>query len=168
MTLNIQQEKFAIAYAKTHHGTKSAIAAGYSTKNAAVQGSRLLKNEEIKERIEELEKEQVTDVNIIEELEEQLQYAKTNNNQSHALKTLEVLGKFRPASEEDAKKSVPELEHDIAKFCEVLGKERLIKILRKIDWKVSIEHDNPNDELVDEGTYDDGYDEDEYDDREEG
>lgn len=52
-----QQHLFCIYYARSMNATKSAILAGYSEKTAYSQGSRLLKNVEIKECIkQEIEK----------------------------------------------------------------------------------------------------------------
>ncbi len=56
-TLNPRQEKFAIVFALTGHGTNSAIAAGYSPKNAHRTASDLQKNPEVRARIkQELER----------------------------------------------------------------------------------------------------------------
>ena len=55
--LNLKQEKFCQAYVMLRNATESAKSAGYSTVSAHTQGHRLVQREDIKERIEELEKE---------------------------------------------------------------------------------------------------------------
>lgn len=52
-----QQKLFATEYARTGNATQSAIYAGYSKATAYSQGSRLLKNVEVAEMIEELQAE---------------------------------------------------------------------------------------------------------------
>jgi len=77
--LNEKQEKFAQAYVMYRNATEAAKAAGYSDKSAHNQGSRLLKSEAVKERIEDLEKEMETNIDYVTEIEKQYTYA-TNNN----------------------------------------------------------------------------------------
>ena len=57
MSLNEKQEKFAQSYILHRNATEAARAAGYAKESAYNQGYRLLQNEEIKERIEDLEKD---------------------------------------------------------------------------------------------------------------
>ena len=76
--LNEKQEKFAQNYILHRNATEAAKSAGYSSESAYNQGYRLLQNEEIKERIEDLEKELTTDVDVVSELEQQYTYAKNN------------------------------------------------------------------------------------------
>lgn len=54
--LKIRQEKFCQAYIMYRNATESAKIAGYSEGSAHTQGHRLLQREDIRERIEELEK----------------------------------------------------------------------------------------------------------------
>ena len=63
--LNEKQEKFAQAYVLYRNATEAAKAAGYSDRSAYNQGSRLLKSEAVKERIEDLEKEMETSITMI-------------------------------------------------------------------------------------------------------
>ena len=51
---NVKREKFAQQYVNTNNWTASATKAGYSPNTAHVQGSRLLKNDKVSERIEAL------------------------------------------------------------------------------------------------------------------
>jgi phage terminase small subunit len=55
--LTDKQRKFADAYFELSHGTKAAIAAGYTENSAHVTASNLLKNPKIKDYIEELHRE---------------------------------------------------------------------------------------------------------------
>jgi phage terminase small subunit len=55
MKLNDKQLKFAEQYVATSNATQAALEAGYSEKTAASQGSRLLKNAKVLDRIKELQ-----------------------------------------------------------------------------------------------------------------
>ena len=68
MPLNKQQEVFCQHYVLSRNGSESAKQAGYSTIAAANQASRLLKREDIKQRIEDLEGTFSTDIDVIKEL----------------------------------------------------------------------------------------------------
>ena len=52
---NRQHERFCREYIRDHNGTKAAIRAGYAEHAAAQQASRLLKREDIFERVKALE-----------------------------------------------------------------------------------------------------------------
>lgn len=56
--LTDQQRKFAELYFSLNNGTKAAIEAGYAPAAAHVQASRLLKNDKVRDYIEEMHKEQ--------------------------------------------------------------------------------------------------------------
>ena len=71
MSLNEKQEKFAQNYILHRNATEAAKAAGYAAESAYNQGYRLLQNEEIKERIHELEQNLETNVDVITEIEKQ-------------------------------------------------------------------------------------------------
>jgi phage terminase small subunit len=58
------QEKFCREWILTRNGAKSAIKAGYSSKTAAEQASRMLTLPNIKERIAELDKNILESVNV--------------------------------------------------------------------------------------------------------
>jgi len=51
---NDQRERFAQEYSKEQNATQAAIRAGYSPKTAAQQGSRLLANKEVRNRVDYL------------------------------------------------------------------------------------------------------------------
>lgn len=52
--LNVRQDMFCLEYAKCGNATESAKKAGYAEKTAYSQGQRLLKNVEVKNRLQEL------------------------------------------------------------------------------------------------------------------
>ena len=134
MPLNEKQEKFAQAYVLYRNATEAAKAAGYAGRSAYNQGSRLLKSDEIKERIEDLEKEMETSIDYVAEIEKQYTYATNNNHTNSALKALELLSRLRTPTDEDAPTTIEEVEEDIVKSLELLGEERTIKLFTKCSW----------------------------------
>ena len=141
--LNSRQEKFAQAYVLHRNATEAAKTAGYAQGSAAVQGHRLLHTDEIEERINTLEQELETNVDVINELEKQYEYAKQNGHTNSAIKALEVLSRIRGTQEEKEDTTDPEkLEQDLADSAKICGKEFYIKIGKKagfldIDNKVN-------------------------------
>jgi len=134
MPLNEKQEKFAQAYVLYRNATEAAKAAGYAGRSAYNQGSRLLKSDEVKERIEDLEKEMETSIDYVAEIEKQYTYATNNNHTNSALKALELLSRLRTPTDEDAPTTIEEVEEDIVKSLELLGEERTIKLFTKCSW----------------------------------
>ena len=134
MALNEKQEKFAQAYVLYRNATEAAKAAGYAGRSAYNQGSRLLKSDEVKERIEDLEKEMETSIDYVAEIEKQYTYATNNNHTNSALKALELLSRLRTPTDEDAPTTIEELEEDIIKSLELLGEDRTINIFTKCSW----------------------------------
>lgn len=132
--LNLKQEKFCQAYVVLRNATESAKSAGYSAVSAHTQGHRLVQREDIKERIEELEKELETKIDVISEIENQYTYAKNNGHTNSAIKALEVLSKVRSVKDEEVIKSIAELEQDIINNFEILGEERSSKIFLGCKW----------------------------------
>ena len=57
MGLNEKQEKFAQSYILHRNATEAAKSAGYAAASAANQGYRLINNDEVAERVRELENE---------------------------------------------------------------------------------------------------------------
>ena len=143
MALNEQQERFCQSYILHRNASEAARAAGYSQEHAARQGHRLLQNEEIIERITELEQNLTTDVDVITEIEKQYEYARTNGHTNSAIKALELLSRIRGTQEEKEDTTDPEkLEQDLADSAKICGKEFYIKIGKKagfldIDNKIS-------------------------------
>lgn len=69
MTLNLQQAKFLKEYLKSGNATQSAIAAGYSQRTAAEQGTRLLRNAQIKAAVQKtLNKLEISAENVLQEI----------------------------------------------------------------------------------------------------
>ena len=132
MALNEQQERFCQSYVLHRNASEAARAAGYSQEHAARQGHRLLQNEEIVERITELEQNLTTDVDVISEIEKQYEYAKQNGHTNSAIKALELLSRIRGTQEEKEDTTDPEkLEQDLADSAKICGKEFYIKIGKK-------------------------------------
>ena len=128
--LNEKQENFAKAYVLHRNATEAAKAAGYSDKSAANQGYRLLQNQEIIERIEDLEKELETNINVVEEIENQYTFAKANGHTNSAIKALELLSRIRGAGDTDNIKVDQEgLKKEIAKNIDIHGEEQFLEIL---------------------------------------
>lgn len=135
MALNDKQEKFAQSYILHRNATEAARAAGYSKSSAYNQGYRLLQNEEIKERIEDLEKELTTDVDVISEIENQYTYAKANGHTNSAIKALELLSRVRGTkSNKELDMNIEELESNIVESLKVLGKEKITELIKKCDF----------------------------------
>jgi phage terminase small subunit len=132
--LKVRQEKFCQAYVLYRNATESAKIAGYSEGSAHTQGHRLLQREDIKQRIEELEKEVETRIDVVSEIENQYTYAKNNGHTNSAIKALEVLSRIRSAKEDETPKSIAELEQEIVKYLEVLGEDETSKLFLKCDF----------------------------------
>jgi len=95
--LTDKQERFAQAYILHRNATEAAKAAGYAARSAYNQGYRMLKNDEIVERIADLENELVTNIDVIDEIENQYTFAKANGHTNSAIKALELLSRVRGA-----------------------------------------------------------------------
>ena len=108
MALNNKQERFAQSYVLHRNATEAARAAGYSKSSAKNQGYRLLQIPEIRERVEDLEKELETDVDVISEIEKQYQVATGNKHTQSALKALELLSRVRGAKSDKELNMTPE------------------------------------------------------------
>jgi phage terminase small subunit len=135
VALNDKQEKFAQSYILHRNATEAARAAGYSKSSAYNQGYRLLQNEEIKERIEDLEKELTTDVDVVTEIENQYTFAKANGHTNSAIKALELLSRVRGAkSDKELDMTTEELESNIIESLKILGKEKVTELLKKCDF----------------------------------
>ena len=125
MALNDKQEKFAQSYILHRNATEAARAAGYSKASAYNQGYRLLQNDEVKERIEDLEKELTTDVD----------FAKANGHTNSAIKALELLSRVRGAkSDKELDMTTEELESNIIESLKILGKEKVTELIKKCDF----------------------------------
>ena len=131
--LNDKQEKFAQSYIIHRNATEAAKAAGYSDRSAANQGYRLINNPEIEERIEDLERELETNIDVIDEIENQYTFAKANGHTNSAIKALELLSRIR-GSKGDSEKELDkkELKEEIIKFMEIIGKDEVEEIFKSV------------------------------------
>jgi phage terminase small subunit len=130
--LNDKQEKFAQSYILHRNATEAARAAGYAKDSAHNQGYRLLQNDEVVERINDLEKELETDVDVVSEIEAQYTYAKANGHTNSAIKALELLSRVRGAkTDKNLNFTEEELEENIVKSLQILGKDKVLELLKR-------------------------------------
>ena len=133
--LNEKQEKFAQAYVLHRNATEAAKAAGYAAGSANNQGYRLMQIQEVIDRVHELEQELETDVNVIEEIENQYTFAKANGHTNSAIKALELLSRIRGAnSDTGLSMDKDTLETAIVGCLNVLGEEKVVQLLSKCDF----------------------------------
>jgi len=145
--LNDKQEKFCQAYVLHRNATEAAKAAGYASASANNQGYRLLQSDEIVERIRDLEQELETDVDVIEEIENQYAYAKANGHTNSALKALELLSRVGNANSDlNIKMDTETLEGAIIGCLNVLGEEMVYNLLAKCDFTENEEPESVTEE----------------------
>jgi len=139
MGLNEKQEKFAQSYVLHRNATEAAKAAGYAARSANNQGYRLLQLDEIVERVRELENELETSVDVIDELESQYAFAKSNGHTNSAIKALELLSRVRGANS-DTLISMDEetLEDAIIGCLNILGTDKVFSLLDKCDFMTAL------------------------------
>ena len=126
--LNDKQERFCQAYILHRNATKAAATAGYSETSAHNQGHRLLQDERIKERIDELTNEISTDVDVISEIEKQYEVARNAGNGNTALKALELLARVRGNNAEEVSTDEETLEMEIVNAIRVMGMEKSFQL----------------------------------------
>ena len=132
MSINWQQERFCQSYILHRNASEAARAAGYAKDHAARQGHRLLQSEEILDRIENLEKELSTEVDVVPEIENQYTYAKANGHTNSAIKALELLSRVRGAkTNKDIDLDPEKLEETTVDYMKVLGKDIVMKMVKK-------------------------------------
>ena len=137
--LNDKQEKFAQSYVLHNNATEAAKSAGYSAASAANQGYRLLQIDEIVERVRILELELETNVDVIDELESQYAFAKSNGHTNSAIKALELLSRVRGAnSDVNPNLDSETLEGAIIGCLNILGEDVVLGMLSKCDFADSI------------------------------
>ena len=135
MALNDKQERFAQSYILHRNASEAARTAGYAKNSATHQGYRLLQMPEIVERIENLDQELETDVDVVSEIENQYTYAKANGHTNSAIKALELLSRIRGAKSDKGLNSSPEkLEQDLINSLKVLGKKKVEDLLKKCEF----------------------------------
>jgi len=133
--LTERQERFAQAYIIHRNATEAAKTAGYSLKSANNQGYRMLKNDEIVERIADLENELVTNIDVIEEIENQYTFAKANGHTNSAIKALELLSRIRGAkSDKDIDLSKEGLKTGIIDALKILGKKNVMELIKECNF----------------------------------
>ena len=133
--LTDKQERFAQAYVLHRNATEAAKTAGYSARSAYNQGYRMLKNDEIAERITDLESELVTNIDVIDEIENQYTFAKANGHTNSAIKALELLSRIRGAkSDKNTNISKEGIEASIIDAFKVLGKDKIIDLVNKCNF----------------------------------
>ena len=142
--LNEKQEKFCQAYVLHRNATEAAKAAGYAESSANNQGYRLLQSDEVVERIHNLEQELETNVDVIDEIETQYEYAKNNGHTNSAIKALELLSRVR-GTNSDATMNLDEksLEEAIVGCLNILGEDKVYDLLSKCDF-TDFEEDEEN------------------------
>ena len=145
--LNDKQEKFAQAYVLHRNATEAAKAAGYAPRSANNQGYRLIQLQEVVDRVHELEQELETDVNVIEELEEQYTFAKVNGHTNSAIKALELLSRVRGANSDTSRVT----DTAIVGYLNVLGADKVFNLISKCDF---YERGDEDDDEEPNGTYD--------------
>jgi hypothetical protein len=137
--LNDKQEKFAQSYVLHNNATEAAKSAGYAAASAANQGYRLLQIDEVVERIHILENELETNVDVIDELESQYAFAKSNGHTNSAIKALELLSRVRGAnSDVNTNLDSETLEGAIIGCLNVLGEDVVLGMLAKCDFANSL------------------------------
>ena len=147
MGLNEKQEKFAQSYILHRNATEAAKSAGYAAASAANQGYRLINNDEVAERVRELENELETNVDVIEEIENQYTFARANGHTNSALKALELLSRIR-GNNSDIEGGLDEksLEDGIVQCLNILGADKVFALLDKCDFMTAMpEEDNDTD-----------------------
>jgi len=148
MQLNEKQEKFCQAYILHRNATRAAVAAGYSEASAHNQGYRLLQDEKVQERIEELTSEISTDVDVVSEIEKQYETARNAGHGAVALKALELLSRVRGnvSDEDDATEET--LEEEIIGTLHIIGFEKSFQLLAEaFPSEFEDEEDLPLEEL---------------------
>ena len=135
MGLNEKQEKFAQSYILHRNATEAAKAAGYAAGSAANQGYSLINNDEVAERVRELENELETNVDVIEEIENQYTFARANGHTNSALKALELLSRVRGNNSDiDTNLDEKSLEDGIVQCLNILGADKVLNMLNKCDF----------------------------------
>ena len=133
--LNEKQELFVQHYILARNASEAARLAGYSEKSARNQGSRLLQEEAIQQRIYDAEQEMTTDVDVISELENQYSYAKGHGHTNSAIKALEILSRVRgnKTNDEDIL-NVKKIVSDIQEAMKIIGKVEMQKLMKTCEW----------------------------------
>jgi len=128
---NEKQEEFCQNYILHRNATQAAKDAGYSESSAHNQGYRLLKETEVQERIEELQNEMSTDIDVISEIEKQYEVARNAGHGTTALKALELLSRVRGNNSDSEEISAESLELEIIRIMHVIGFEKMFDLMEQ-------------------------------------
>ena len=131
MLLKEKHEKFCQNYILHRNATRAAKDAGYSEISAHNTGSRLLQDIAIQERIEELTANMTTSIDVVDEIENQYNVARTQGQTTSALKALELLSRIRGNNIDTDEITADSLEEEIIKAMEVIGIEKVIELMTK-------------------------------------
>jgi len=131
MLLKERHEKFCQNYVLHRNATRAAKDAGYSEVSAHNQGGRLLKQQDIKDRIDELSSSLTTSIDVVDEIENQYNVARTQGQTTSALKALELLSRIRGNNIDVDEITTESLEEDIIKCMEVLGLEKCLELIQR-------------------------------------
>ena len=131
MQLKEKQEKFCQNYVLHRNATRAAKDAGYSEISAHNTGSRLLQESAIQERIEELNLNMTTSIDVVDEIEKQYGVARTQGQTTSALKALELLSRVRGNNIDVDEITTESIEQDIVNCMQVIGIEKVLELLSK-------------------------------------
>lgn len=130
---NEQYEIFCQEYIKDFNGAQAAIRAGYSEKTARNQASRLLTNEDVKKRVEELTLERAEETKI------DAAYVLKRLHEIDQLDVLDILTEdmrsFKPLNEWSKTWRTSISGIDMSDIFEVIdGQREMVGVLKKIKW----------------------------------
>jgi len=131
MLLKEKHEKFCQNYILHRNATRAAKDAGYSQVSAHNTGSRLLQDTAIQERIEELTVNMTTSIDVVDEIENQYNVARTQGQTTSALKALELLSRIRGNNIDTDEVTADSLEEEIVKAMEIIGIEKVLELMTK-------------------------------------
>jgi phage terminase small subunit len=131
MLLKEKHEKFCQNYILHRNATRAAKDAGYSEVSAHNTGSRLLQDTAIQERIEELTVNMTTSIDVVDEIENQYNVARTQGQTTSALKALELLSRIRGNNIDADEITADSLEEEIIKAMEIIGIEKVLELMTK-------------------------------------
>jgi Fic family protein len=131
MLLKEKHEKFCQNYILHRNATRAAKDAGYSQVSAHNTGSRLLQDTAIQERIEELTVNMTTSIDVVDEIENQYNVARTQGQTTSALKALELLSRIRGNNIDADEITSDSLEEEIVKGMEILGIDKVLELMSK-------------------------------------
>lgn len=131
MLLKEKHEKFCQNYILHRNATRAAKDAGYSQVSAHNTGSRLLQDTAVQERIQELTANMTTSIDVVDEIENQYNVARTQGQTTSALKALELLSRIRGNNIDTDEITADSLEEEIIKAMEVLGIEKVLELMTK-------------------------------------